>query len=145
MTPATAPLNNPSAVLGPKKAKKDVVYGTVLTKAERAEIERGMDPLPIFKARTVEQWAEALRASWDRSVEATIAYGQLLIECKAALEYGQWLQALTLAQIDHREAQEAMKRASNPALANTGKWRISPPPSRASMSSLPSRRRRSRS
>jgi hypothetical protein len=72
--------------------------------------------LPI---QTATGWAEEIRRSLGRSVEAIIDVGNTIKKCKAELPHGQFQEAVQLAGISPRVAQMFMAVADNPVLSNT--------------------------
>jgi len=69
-------------------------------------------------ATGVEEWAGRIRAEMAKGVEAVIATGRALIECKAQLPTGQFEQAVRMAGMDPREARKFMAVAAHPVIAN---------------------------
>ena len=72
-------------------------------------------------ATGVAEWAERIRAEMAKGVEAVIATGRALIECKAALPHGEFLEALALAGMDRRESDRFMAVAGHPLISNRGR------------------------
>jgi hypothetical protein len=55
-------------------------------------------------------------------VKAIVATGQLLLQAKAALPHGQWIEALEGAGISPRVAQMFISVAEHPAISNTSNY-----------------------
>lgn len=68
---------------------------------------------------SVNQWASRIRAAEARTVEAIIATGRVLIECRAAIHYGGFKQPLSEAGMEIRTAQRFMAIAHHPVISNT--------------------------
>ena len=47
--------------------------------------------IELPNARSRAQWVERITGAWQRSFEAIIETGQLLIEAKDQLDHGEWL------------------------------------------------------
>lgn len=67
---------------------------------------------------TTERWAERIQRAMARSVDAVVATGQTVAECKASLPHGQFLDAVRLAGMEPRAASMHLRIAENPVLAN---------------------------
>ena len=80
------------------------------------------DLVPVHSADVVAAWSARLRASLARSVEAIVATGQLLLEAKAALPHGKWLEALDGADLNPRVAQMFIAVAEDPSLSDTSTY-----------------------
>jgi len=76
-------------------------------------------PLDIDNPKTVPEWSARIRVSMAATVETIIHTGTVLTDCKAALQHGQFREALEGAGISPRIAQMFMAIANHPVLANT--------------------------
>lgn len=75
-------------------------------------------PPDIDNPTTVPEWSARIRVSMATTVETIIHTGAVLTECKAALEHGQFEDAVRGADISPRVAQMLMAIAEHPVLAN---------------------------
>jgi len=73
----------------------------------------------MVPAPSVVGWSELIRTHLAKTVESIIATGSVLTDCKAALPFGQFKEALEGAGITPRVAQMFMAVATHPVLVNT--------------------------
>ena len=90
---------------------------TRLTKSDHAAIQATISPIPGL-LKTPQEWAVEFGGARDRTVASFVAFGRLLTQGKAAMNHGEWLLALDLAQIDVREAEKCMRIANHAVLSN---------------------------
>jgi hypothetical protein len=72
----------------------------------------------VTNRRSVDEWAEIIRAHIGRSVEAVIAAGKHLVAARNDVDHGEWLPLLGRVGIGERTAQRLMFIANNLQLAN---------------------------
>ena len=77
--------------------------------------------------KRVAVWAKRIRAPMRKTIEGLIETGNVLAECKAALEHGQYLTALDLVGFNIRRAQKLTRIARNPILSNASNFTHLPP------------------
>lgn len=89
----------------------------------RAEIR----PLDADAASAqVDVWVERIKAAIRKSFAGTMEAGRVLIDAKAALPHGAWLEAVKKAHLDKRSAQVWMRVARNPRFANASRDSLLP-------------------
>lgn len=71
-------------------------------------------------------WAERIKASLARTVEAFIDTGQLLIDCKVAVGHGQFQEAVRRAGMSPQTARMFMSVAQHPVVGNVGNASLLP-------------------
>jgi hypothetical protein len=76
---------------------------------------------------TVGGWTELIQSHMAKTVESIIDTGTALIDCKAALAFGHFREAVEGAGISPRVAQMFMAIANHPVLANTSAYSHLPP------------------
>ncbi len=87
-----------------------------------------------MKKNCAEYWAPRINAEWRKSVEGVLGVGRQLIAAKEACEHGEFLRLFKGHQNEVSEpvpfgedaAQQLMKVASNPVIANTDHGRYLP-------------------
>jgi hypothetical protein len=75
-------------------------------------------PRDTANRRTIDEWAQIIRADIRRSVEGIIAAGRNLVEARNEVGHGEWLPLLKHIGIGERTAQRLMFIANNLRLAN---------------------------
>ena len=78
------------------------------------------------RERTIEDWAEMVRAELERTLAGIFQAGHCLSMAKAELKHGQWLEMLELAGVSRRAATRLMRIASNRVLVNPENKRLLP-------------------
>ena len=105
---------------GPTRARRNrpkKATSPTLTNADCVAIDATTDPLPVLDADIVAS-QERIRAAYQRFVESPVEYGDKLNAEKELVGHGNWLSHLKDSGVPERQAQQCMRIASNPAMAN---------------------------
>jgi hypothetical protein len=88
--------------------------------ADRNEPMQALVTLPgtAANALTVDEWAARITARWQDSVEAILDVGQMLVEAKAQVGHGSWLELVGKLPFSERTAERLMAIGLNPLMQN---------------------------
>jgi Protein of unknown function (DUF3102) len=77
--------------------------------------------------RSVDEWAEVIRADLRRSVESVIAAGRHLREAKEQVDHGEWTPLLDRIGISGGTARKLMAIAADPVISDRSHVNVLPP------------------